>query len=832
MELYPAAKLSDEWSSLTALKRCQAYLARFPKPGNWQNKVLGTIAHNDRGRLETAMRALHGVLANGLQDHGNPAAASVKARLEIFSNPGSAEGGQLPISEDVHGRTRIVTTPPLARASMTPQPWDNNPLHRVFRWTREHFYGRRGRLQIKSSNKEAMAAPAPTRPWKSIGRWRRSILVTLVICQTYLASYYMTAVLPHHGQTVLETIELVLYAILFGWISAGFWTAMMGFFVLLRGRDRFTINATAAVDQPIDPQLRTAILMPVCNENVARVFSGLKATYESIQRTGQLDHFDFFILSDTSEPDTRVSELDAWRQLCTEVGGYGRIYYRQRVHRIKRKSGNVADWCRRWGRSYRYMVVLDADSVMSGTCLNRLNQLMEANPNAGIIQTAPTAAGRETLYARIQQFATRVYGPLFTAGLHFWQLGEGHYWGHNAIIRVAPFIRHCALGRLPGRGPLSGEILSHDFVEAALMRRAGWGVWMAYDLPGSYEEMPPSLLDELKRDRRWCTGNLMNFRLFLSKGLHPAHRVVFMTGVMAYLSAPLWFLFLLTSTALLTVHTLTPPRYFVQPYQLFPIWPQWHPHWAIELFSATIMLLFVPKIFAVLLIWFNGSRPFGGSLRLLLSMLLEFLFSALLAPIRMLFHTQFVISAFAGLPIRWHSPPREDARTTWQQAAGRHGIGMLIGAVWGGGVYWLSPHYLWWLAPIVGALVIAIPVSVFSSYQSIGKALRRFGLFLIPEELHPPLELQLLQAELRANHSEPGLNDAIIDPDLNALVCASGVMRRQRPEATRRHREQIIRRVLGAEPGMLTQMERNILLTDAATLSRMHFLVWTADQSK
>src|SRR5438132_5950843 len=249
------------------------------------------------------------------------------------------------------------------------------------------------------------------------------------------------------------------------------------------------------------------------------------------------------------------------------------------------------------------MLVLDADSVMSGTSLTALVRMMEANPTAGIIQTAPRAAGRDTLYARVQQFATRVYGPLFTAGLHFWQLGESHYWGHNAVIRVAPFMRHCALGRLPGRGALAGEILSHDFVEAALMRRAGWAVWIAYDLPGSYEEMPPNLIDELKRDRRWCQGNLMNFRLFLMKGLHVAHRAVFMSGVMAYLSALLWFVFLLLSTALLAVYTLSEPKYFVRPYQLFPLWPEWHPECAIALFGATALLLFLPKILSVLLIW-------------------------------------------------------------------------------------------------------------------------------------------------------------------------------------------------------------------------------------
>ena len=241
--------------------------------------------------------------------------------------------------------------------------------------------------------------------------------------------------------------------------------------------------------------------------------------------------------------------------LCRAVDGFGRMFYRWRQHRIKRKSGNIADFCRRWGRNYRYMVVLDADSVMTRR-LPRPRWCAWRRPIPAPASSRPRRArpGATRCIARVQQFATGVYGPLFTAGLHFWQLGESHYWGHNAIIRVAPFMRHCALGRLPGRGALSGEILSHDFVEAALMRRAGWAVWIAYDLPGSYEEMPPNLIDELKRDRRWCQGNLMNFRLFLMKGLHPAHRAVFMTGVMAYLSAPLWFAFLILSTALLAVH--------------------------------------------------------------------------------------------------------------------------------------------------------------------------------------------------------------------------------------------------------------------------------------
>ena len=150
--------------------------------------------------------------------------------------------------------------------------------------------------------------------------------------------------------------------------------------------------------------------------------------------------------------DICVAEQQAWLDVCREAKGFGKIFYRRRRRRVKRKSGNLDDFCRRWGGDYKYMVVLDADSVMSGECLTSLVRLMEATPDAGIIQTAPRASGMDTLYARMQQFATRVYGPLFTAGLHFWQLGESHYWGHNAIIRMKPFIEHCALAPLPGKG--------------------------------------------------------------------------------------------------------------------------------------------------------------------------------------------------------------------------------------------------------------------------------------------------------------------------------------------------------------------------------------------
>ncbi|HEV7491287.1 MAG TPA: glucans biosynthesis glucosyltransferase MdoH [Rhodanobacteraceae bacterium] len=812
MELRAAARLNRDAAPAAVCDDYLASLALAPEDR-------ARIAHACAGAFDTraAMTAMHRALADDSSaDVANPAFASLRARLALAGVNGR-DHAEI-VADDPRRGLRLISAPPIRRTSMAPEPWR---LGTIF-----PLLSRRRRAA------RADDSPSPNRrPWRFAAALRRLVLLFLVFAQTVLATDFMAGVLPYHGRQPLELGILALFAILILWVSAGFWTAMAGFVLQLRGHDRYAISARDARHASLADGVRTAIVMPICNEDVARVFAGLRATYDSVARTGELARFDFFVLSDSSDPDLRIAEREAWLDICRRTGGFERIFYRRRQHRIKRKSGNVADFCRRWGKGYDHMVVMDADSVMSGRCLVELMRLMQAHPHAGIIQTAPLAFGRETLYARIQQFATRVYGPLFVTGLHFWQLGESHYWGHNAIIRVAPFMKHCALGRLPGRGALSGEILSHDFVEAALMRRAGWGVWIAYDLPGSYEEMPPNLLDELKRDRRWCLGNLINSRLFFAHGLHPAHRAVFVTGVMAYLSAPLWFLFLVLSTVLLAVHVLTVPTYFVTPNQLFPLWPEWHPSRAIGLFTATATLLFLPKILAVALIAKRGAQHFGGVPRLAASTLLEIVFSMLLAPVRMLFHTQFIAAALLGWKLAWKSPPREDTETTWREAFRRHGLHTLIGLVWLALVYWLDPSFLGWLLPVAGALAVSIPISVFSSRVSLGRSLRGERLFLIPEESYPPRVLRRMRRFFRNASRDAGFVDAVVDPLHNAIACAADVARTQHSDAIRHVHEELVERALIDGPAPLALEEKAALLGDALALSRLHFAVWTADDA-
>jgi len=818
------------------------YIEALPLSAEQKSTLRARVPSDDDQPL-ASLHAGMGGIAPGVKldvDADDAALASVKSRLNM-AWPETATQKDL-VVEDSQGRTAIKAMPTVTRTPMFPEPWLTNPFVR-------YWDAMRGQTHAPRHKQEAAREEGN---WRRVGTMRRYILLALTLFQTAIATWYMKTILPYQGWALIDPMDmlhqnwwqsllqllpyilqsgiLILFAILFCWVSAGFWTALMGFLQLLIGHDKYSISASTTGDEPLNIEHRTALIMPICNEDVERVFAGLRATYESVKATGQIEHFDFYILSDSYNADLCVAEQKAWMEVCQETGGFGRIFYRRRRRRVKRKSGNIDDFCRRWGKQYSYMVILDADSVMSGGCLPNLVRLMEANPNAGIIQSAPKASGMDTLYARCQQFATRVYGPLFTAGLHYWQLGESHYWGHNAIIRVEPFIKHCALAPLPGEGSFAGSILSHDFVEAALMRRAGWGVWIAYDLPGSYEELPPNLLDELKRDRRWCQGNLMNFRLFLVKGMHPVHRAVFLTGVMSYLSAPLWFMFLALSTALQVVHTLMEPQYFLQPRQLFPVWPQWRPELAIALFSTTMVLLFLPKLLSVILIIAKGAKEYGGAIILFCSMLLEMLFSVLLAPVRMLFHTVFVVSAFLGWSVQWNSPQRDDDATSWSESFMRHGPQMLLGLVWAGGMAWLDLRFLWWLSPIVFSLILSPLVSVFSSRANLGLACQRVSLFLIPEEYSPPKELVDTENYLRRNQARAlvdGFRQAIIDPAYNALAVGMATARHGTSQAIECVREDHLQQALQSGPAAMNGPQRLAIISDPVMLSRLHLRLWS-----
>lgn len=740
---------------------------------------------------------------------------------EALSGPAGKPLGAQPMPEP---------GPPLARAAMTPERFGGRLLG-----------GRRsgrGGASDEGIRPRSAAARGGHRAWVRAGRLRRALLGFLVLIPSVIAGAFMLEVLPYQGHTLLESAIALLFAGLFGWISVGFWTAVFGFLVLIR-RDRFAIvRGAGEAPVPFAPEGRTAVVMPISHEPVERVFSGLRAIRRSLARQGALAHCDFFVLSDSVDPDFCLEEETAWASWRREVGPHAGVFYRRRRARVKRKSGNVADFCRRWGSLYRYMVVLDADSVMSGEALVRLVDTMERNPGVGIIQTAPSVVRARSLFARIQQFSNALYGPLFAAGMHFWQLGDGPYWGHNAIIRTEAFMAHCGLPHLSGRPPLGGAILSHDFVEAALLGRAGYAIWLAYDLPGSYEETPASLLEEMDRDRRWCQGNLQHLRLLFTGGLRTTHRALFLNGVFAYVSALLWLCFLAASTGKAILDAVRGPDYFPSGPSLFPEWPVWRPDWALSLLAVTAMILFVPKILAasLALARTSSARRYGGRFALLGSVLLEIVASALFAPIRMMFYCRFVLANLFGRAVSWGAAPGA-GETSWREAFRRHLLDASVGSAWALAVHALNPQYFWWLAPVVAALVFSVPLSVLVSRDAVGEAARRRRLFLTPGEVEPPDEVLDLDVELARAAEEKrrraiagaGFPRAVTDPHANALHCA--LLRAPRSYGTRQRvaRDALVERALTRGPRDLSLAEQRVLFSDGERMRALHAGVWRTE---
>jgi len=685
-----------------------------------------------------------------------------------------------------------TSTPPIRRGSMVARPWRG-------------FLA--GMADLLRGRGEQPASTGSAQPWQQAAARRRGTLLGIVLASAVAATAMLLHTLPDSDNAWLRIGQVTLFALLFAWVSAGFVTAMMGAWVLWRG-DRHALSAKSVGHAPIHVDARTAIVMPICNENVASVFAGLRATCESLAATGAGKLFDVYVLSDTNNPEIRAAELAAWAQLRDTAGDGARIYYRWRTLRTKRKSGNVADFCRRWGLNYRYMVVLDADSVMSGDALVTMVRLMEANPKAGIIQSAPRACGVTTLHARAQQFAGRVTGRLFTAGMQYWQLGESHYWGHNAIIRVAPFMQHCALAPLAGRGGLAGEILSHDFVEAALMRRAGWNVWLVDDLEGSYEQQPANLMDELQRDRRWCQGNLQNARLVAEPGLHRVHRAMLVTGAMAYLSAPLWLGFVLFGSALwlLGSHSVLGLTGDV-------------PAGATALWFATVAMLVLPRVAGVAAIVLRGrQREYGGGVALVRGALLEAGISVLTAPIRMVAHTLFVLGALTGLKLDWKSPPREASDIAWQDAARRFGPIGLVAAALVALLMTVEPRAALWLAPMGLPLILAVPVTVLTSRESLGRRALAYRLLMTPEEHSAPRVLRHAWHFARRAAPAPDWHDAVTDPWLFEVVRQAMGPRNTGWGSRGRARRLLVRGLVDQDTERLSAADRLRLLAEPQSI--------------
>jgi membrane glycosyltransferase len=567
--------------------------------------------------------------------------------------------------------------------------------------------------------------------------WRAPLFSVLILATTIWGALMMLDIISANRITALEPIIFILFVISFAWISFAFWSSIIGFLLFISGRDPLTLRRNspfAAVEKTVIKK-RTALIMPIYNEDPSRVMAGMEATLRSLAATGEQQHFDCYLLSDTTKNDIAIVEFSAFQQLQQRVDGLGiSVFYRRRTKNHYRKVGNIADFCQRWGSHYNYMIVLDADSIMDGRTLTRMVKAMQSNHKIGLLQTVPTPVRQYTFFGRFLQFAAELHSPLLAMGNSFWQTDTGNYWGHNAIIRVDAFMAHCCLPHLSGHPPFGGEILSHDFVEAALLKRAGWQVFTITDPVGSYEEIPSNIIDYIVRDRRWAQGNLQHLRLLNTKSLHIISRFHFLSGALAYILSLLWLIMLTLGTTDAILQALNSNQFFSNSYQLFPDWHIAKPELVYSLLGSTLMLLFTPKVLSLCSGFLQGSRAFGGFISLLLSATIELLVAVIIAPVMMIFHAYFVAATITGTNVDWKTQSRSGRGVPWNEALKHTLLVTLTAIIWGGLAYLYAPKYFWWLLPVLVGLVLAAPIIRYSGSIWLGQLARRLGIFSVSSE--------------------------------------------------------------------------------------------------
>ncbi|MDB4990735.1 MAG: glucosyltransferase MdoH [Myxococcaceae bacterium] len=633
-------------------------------------------------------------------------------------------------------------------------------------------------------------------------RWALGLMVPSTI--TAGATFALVHALAENGLSAAELVWASLFAFLFGLASIGLFTAALGF---VRGLFKARAPSVVATQLP-----RSALVMPIYHENPEHVFAALIAMRESLTKTPGGDAFEIFVLSDSRDPEKAAEEERAFRRAASAGDPTIPMYYRRRAKNERQKAGNLAEFFERWGHRYTYAVILDADSLMRGETIVELVRRMEASPRVALLQAPLELHRGTTLFSRAQQLAGSVSGPMFTRGLATWADGTANYYGHNAAVRVSAFLECCALPVLKGQPPLGGHILSHDFVEAALLCRAGWEVRIAYDLTGSWEELPPTLPEYVARDRRWCQGNMQHLQIAISEGLKPMSRIHMLVGAFAYLAGPVWLLFV-TMGAILAASSRT---------TMVP------PHVAVILASATALTLLGPRLLGLLstLLDGNARRAHGGAIRVVLSVLTEALFAAIIAPLLMVHHTRIVLSILMGGTISWGAQSRRSTGALMTIVRAEF-VSTIIGLVMVASLGLFALPLVPWLSPIWAPLVLAIPLALFASSEWAGQALAFFGILRVPSETAID-DLVLRADDLRSmttSDDSARFRDMVLDPVLLAAHIAR-LPKDAAPAGTPEQLERARERARRVGPTVLSPAERKLLTSDAESMRWLHREAW------
>ena len=571
---------------------------------------------------------------------------------------------------------------------------------------------------------------------------RRAVFATLVLVTIAALGWAFWTVLSVDGWTIPEFVMLACFLVSSPWIVIGFWNAVIGFSILRFSDDPMEVVAPcvnrAGAHDPIDA--RVAIAMCVRHEDPARVVRRLDAILRSLDATGWGDRFDVFVLSDSQKPDLVVEEEAAFAAWRAGLASPERVVYRRRLTNEGFKAGNIRDFVLNEGRGHDVMITLDADSVMSGEAILRLVRVMQANPKLGILQSLVVGLPARTIFARAFQFGMRASMRSYSMGAAWWAGDNGPYWGHNAAIRVAAFREHCELPTVPGGPPLGGAVLSHDLYEAVLMRKGGYEVRVLPEEGGSWEDNPAALPEFLRRNLRWCQGNMQYLRLIGSRGLPFLGRVNLMIAILMYAGAPAWIVFMAAGAA----QAWDPPAVIGgggdDP---FP--------WGLSsaLAVAMMFVLFAPKIMGYLDVVLSPaeSRRYGGAPVFAAGATAEVAFGMLFAPIVSFSVTAFLFRLFVlRKPLGWEAQDRDGRRVRWTEAFRLLWPATLFGAALSVSLWLTAPEVLPWAAPVLIAYLFAAPFTVLTSIDAPDADAPRLRLVAIPEEMEAPAEVRAVSA--------------------------------------------------------------------------------------
>jgi membrane glycosyltransferase len=564
--------------------------------------------------------------------------------------------------------------------------------------------------------------------------WRPPLFF-LLIGGTMAALLWLAATaLSAGGFGLLDVILLSLFAVTIPWFAIGFWNATIGLVIMRFARDPVAavlpVAARVRGDEPITAS--TAILLCIRNEPPERVARLLEPMLRGLEAAGVAEHFRVYVLSDTNMPDMAAAEQSRFTDMANAWRGRVRLVYRRRNGNSGYKAGNIRDFCERWGHEHELAVMLDADSAMTVDLLLRLVRMMQIEPHIGILQSLVIGMPSASPFARMFQFGMRLGMRSYTIGSAWWQGDCGPYWGHNAVVRLAPFTACCTLPVLEEGALVKGHVLSHDQIEAVLMRKAGHEVRVLAEEGASFEQNPPTLLEFIRRDLRWCQGNMQYAHFLRVPGLRPASRYQLLLALLMYLGSPAWMgLLLIGSIAVAVAPT---PADFM--------------HWkaGIALMWLVLGMWFAPNIATVIDVLSRPEqrRAFGGGLRFTASFAVTVAFVILLAPICWASHTLFLARLLTGRTIVWSAQSRDDHAVPWSLALRRLWPQSLFGLVPILLLAATAPSAIPYALLIAGGPLLSIPLAVATSSPALGRALIAAGIARLPEETAPPPELVAL----------------------------------------------------------------------------------------